>query len=101
MLRLSRRLALHPVASFMLMAELFIGTALAEINEPWRRCNMDQQKLNEYEAELRQAMSTLHALLSDSIKTLGIVESFLHLSRKELLKPNEPAEEPKKLEVKG
>ena len=47
---------------------------------------MNQDKLNEYENELRQAMATIKDLLCQAQVVMGVVETFIHLSRKEFVK---------------
>ncbi len=50
---------------------------------------IENKKLEEYNAELQGAMTQLGNRLADCQKIMGIIESFLYLVRKESQKINE------------
>lgn len=49
--------------------------------------NIENNKLDEYEAELANAIRQLKNYLADSQNVIGVAESFLYLIKKELKKP--------------
>lgn len=46
---------------------------------------MEVKKIDEYNKELEQAMNRVKSYLSEAQVAMGVVESFLYLSRKELV----------------